>query len=94
MLAALADSETAINRYAAWQATLAERDAALAANAKSLDLARQRYQAGEDDRLALLQAQSAFANAQRAASQAHEAAFESYAALVKALGGGWQDHAE
>lgn len=90
VLAALADSETAINRYAAWRATVAERDAALAASAKSLELARQRFAAGEDDKLALLQAQSAFANAQRAASQAHEAGFESYAALVKALGGGWQ----
>jgi len=91
VLAALADSETAINRYAAWGATMAERDAALAASARSLDLARQRYQAGEDDKLALLQAQSAYANAQRASFQAHEAAFEAYAALVKALGGGWQE---
>lgn len=91
VLAALADSETAINRFAAWGATMAERDAALTASARSLDLARQRYQAGEDDKLALLQAQSAFANAQRASFQAHEAAFEAYAALVKALGGGWQE---
>lgn len=91
VLAALSDSETAINRYAAWRSTVAEREAALAANARSLDLANQRYQAGEDDRLALLQAQSAFANAQRAVFQAHEAAFEAYAALVKALGGGWHE---
>ena len=54
---------------------------------------RQRLAAGEDDRLAFLQAQSAYANAQRAAFQAHEAAFEAYAALVKALGGGWQEPA-
>ncbi|WP_353226431.1 efflux transporter outer membrane subunit [Novosphingobium sp.] len=90
VLNALADSETAINRYAAWQATLAERDAALAASRQSLDLARQRYTAGEDDLVVLLQAQSAFSNATRGAAQAHQAAFESYAALVKALGGGWQ----
>jgi outer membrane protein TolC len=90
VLSALADSETAINRYAAWQATLAERNAALAASRQSLDLARQRYTAGEDDLVVLLQAQSAFSNATRAAVQAHQAAFEAYAALVKALGGGWQ----
>jgi NodT family efflux transporter outer membrane factor (OMF) lipoprotein len=89
VLAALADSETAINRYAAVQTTVAQRDAALAASTQSLDLARQRYKAGEDDLLALLQAQSAFSGAQRAAFQAREAAFEAYAALIKALGGGW-----
>jgi len=93
VLAALADSETAINRYAAWQTTAAERDAALAASARSLDLAHQRFAAGEDDRLALLQAQSTFATVQRAAVQAHESAFEAYAALIKALGGGWQEDA-
>jgi NodT family efflux transporter outer membrane factor (OMF) lipoprotein len=89
VLAALSDSETAINRYAAAQATVTQRDAALAASTQSLELARQRYDAGEDDLLALLQAQSAFSGTERAAFQAREAAFESYAALVKALGGGW-----
>jgi NodT family efflux transporter outer membrane factor (OMF) lipoprotein len=89
VLAALADSETAINRYAAAQATVTQRDAALAASTQSLELARQRYNAGEDDLLALLQAQSAFSSTERAAFQAREAAFEAYAALVKALGGGW-----
>lgn len=89
VLGALADSETAINRYAATRATVAERDAALAESRTSLDLARQRYKAGEDDLLALLQAQSAFSSADRAASEAHEAAIEAYAALVKSLGGGW-----
>lgn len=89
VLNALADSETAINRYAAAKATVTERDAARAASRTALDLARQRYQAGEDDLLALLQAQSSYSSADRNAAQAHEAAFEAYAALVKALGGGW-----
>lgn len=91
VLGALSDSETAINRYSAAQTTVAQRDAALAASTQSLDLARQRYKAGEDDLLALLQAQSAFSSAERAAFQAREGAFEAYAALFKALGGGWQD---
>lgn len=93
ILSALADSETAINRYAAATATVRERDAARAASQTALDLARQRYKAGEDDLLALLQAQSAFSSADRAAILAHQAALESYAALVKALGGGWPDAA-
>jgi NodT family efflux transporter outer membrane factor (OMF) lipoprotein len=90
MLGALADSETAINRYASATATAAEREAARNAARTSLDLARQRYLAGEDDLLALLQAQAAYSGADRAAVQARETALEAYATLVKALGGGWQ----
>lgn len=91
VLAALADSETAINRYAAALATVGERDAARDASHSSLDLARQRYRAGEDDLLALLQAQTTYSNADRAALQARATALEAYATLVKALGGGWQE---
>ena len=91
VLSALADSETAINRYAAATATATERDAARNAAGVSLDLGRQRYKAGEDDLLALLQAQAAYSGADRGAVQAHESAFEAYATLVKALGGGWQE---
>ncbi len=90
VLAALADSETAINRYAAWTTTVAEREAALAASRQSYEQAQARTRAGEDDRLALLQAQSALSGATRAAVQAHQAAFEAYAAMIKALGGGWE----
>ncbi len=90
ILAALADSETAINRYAAARTTAREREAARAASQTSLDLARQRYRAGEDDLLALLQAQSAYSSADRAALQASELALEAFATLLKALGGGWQ----
>lgn len=89
VLGALADSETAINRYAAAIATVRERDAARAASRTSLDLARQRYKAGEDDLLAVLQAETAYSNADRAAAQGWQSALESYAALIKALGGGW-----
>lgn len=88
VLTALSDSETAINRYDAALATVRERDAARAGSATSLDLARQRYRAGEDDLLTLLDAQSTYSNADRAAVQAHQQALEAYAALVKALGGG------
>lgn len=93
VLGALADSETAINRYAAAIATVRERDAARAASRRSLDLARQRYRAGEDDLLASLQAETAYSNADRAAAQARQAALETYATLIKALGGGWPDKA-
>lgn len=93
VLGALSDSETAINRYAAALATVRERDAARAGSATSLDLAGQRYRAGEDDLLTLLDAQSTYSNADRGAVQARQQALEAYAALVKALGGGIADTA-
>jgi len=88
VLNALADSETAVNRYAAAIATIRERASAREASAASLDLVRQRYRAGEDDLLALLEAQLQFAAADRGVIQAEQQAFVAYSALVKALGGG------
>lgn len=93
ILTALADSETAINRYAAALATVRERDAARASSATALDLARQRFRAGEDDRVQLLNAESDFTAADRAAMAARGSAVEAYAALIKALGGGWESPA-
>jgi NodT family efflux transporter outer membrane factor (OMF) lipoprotein len=90
VLGALADSETAINRYAAARTTLDQRDAARARSANALEMTRQRYQAGDDDRLAVLQAESSYAQADRAWAGAAQEALEDYAALVKSLGGGWQ----
>lgn len=89
VLGALADSETAINRYAAARAALEERTAARMQSATALDLARQRYQAGDDDQVAVLQAESLYAAADEAWVSAAEESLEDYAALVKALGGGW-----
>jgi len=91
VLGALADSETALNRYAAAIATLAERQQARDDSATALDLVRQRYRSGEDDRLAVLQAQSALASADAAATDARRRTLEAFAALIKALGGGWAE---
>jgi NodT family efflux transporter outer membrane factor (OMF) lipoprotein len=89
VLAALADSETAINRFAAAGRTRAERDAALDDAAEAVTLARRRYQAGEDDLTVVLQAQSAFSVAERQSVQARASELQFLAALYKALGGGW-----
>lgn len=91
VLSALADSETAINRYGAALATLREREAARSASRTSLNLARQRYKAGEDDLLDLLEAETAYRNADREAAQIRQTALETYATLIKALGGGWPE---
>jgi NodT family efflux transporter outer membrane factor (OMF) lipoprotein len=94
VLGALADSETAINRYAAARRTLDQREAARARSASALDMTRQRYQRGDDDRVAVLQAESAHAAAERAWVGAAQESLEDYAALVKSLGGGWQARAD
>lgn len=88
VLTALADSETAINRYQSALAAVDERAAAHANSAAALDLARQRYKAGEDDLPTLLDAQSSDAHADQAEANARADALTSYAALVKAIGGG------
>lgn len=87
VLGALADSETAANSYAATQASLAQREAALAAADTTLALARQRFAAGEDDRQTMLEAVSAHAAAERLTIDARQQAVQAYAALIKALGG-------
>jgi outer membrane protein TolC len=90
VLGALADSETAANRYAAARTTLDERGAARARSAAALEMTRERYKKGDDDRVDVLQAESAYETADRAWVSAAQASLENYAALVKALGGGWE----
>lgn len=90
MLAALADSETSINRFAAAGVVATERAAARAAAAEAVELARRRYRAGEEDLTALLQAQIAYSAADRFRIQAEAARLQQLAALYKALGGGWE----
>ena len=91
VLGALADSETALNRYNAAVAAMKDLEAARERSSAALALAQQRYDAGEDSLIMLLQAQSAFNAADRAATDAKVQAFQAHAALVKALGGGWDE---
>lgn len=90
VLAALADSETSINRLSAAGFVAAERAAARTAAAEAVELARRRYRAGEEDLTALLQAQIAYSAADRFHIQAEAARLQQLAALYKALGGGWE----
>ena len=91
VLTALADSETALNRYAAASSQLADRSAARAASAKALQLARQRYRAGEDDLPTLLEAQSEDSGTDQAGVTARATQLTALISLYKALGGGWED---
>ena len=90
VLTALADSESALNRYAATVAQRGDRDTARSHSAKVLELARQRYAAGEDDLVTLLQAQSDYGSAEQAALSTQASEMTALVALYKALGGGWE----
>ena len=93
VLTALSDSETALNRYASATSQLADLEAARAASAKALELARQRYRAGEDDLLSLLDAQSDYSVADQASLTGRATQLTDLVSLYKALGGGWDETA-
>ncbi len=94
VLNAFADSETALNRYAAARESRHARDQARLAAAQLQSLAEQRHTAGEDDLLSTLDAQSEYHAAEAAASRAHADELTALAMLYKALGGGWEDTGE
>lgn len=90
VLEALSDSESALNRYAATSAARADRDAARALSADALKLSTQRYKAGEDDLIVLLDAQLAYSQAEQQSIDAGTDELTSLIAAYKALGGGWE----
>lgn len=89
VLGALTDSETALNRYNAAVDTGRLLGQARVQSAVAMDLAGQRYRAGEDSLLQMAQAIVRDNAADRAAIQARMQALQAHGALVKALGGGW-----
>ena len=91
VIAALSDSEAAINRFLNTGDALADADAALLREQGAFALAERRSRAGEDDRLALVRAREAVVAAQHRRDQAAAAKALAAVALYKALGGGWTD---
>jgi NodT family efflux transporter outer membrane factor (OMF) lipoprotein len=90
VLTALSDSETALNRFAAAQQTRGDRELARRQSEAALTLARQRYRAGEDDLIVLLNAQSAYSASEQQSIAADAGVLNSMVSLYKALGGGWE----
>lgn len=90
VLSALTDSETALNRYNAAVDAARMMGRARAQSAVAMELAGQRYRAGEDSLLQMAQANVRDNAAERAAAQARMQTLQAHAALVKALGGGWE----
>ena len=90
VLTAFADSETALNRYAASANQRHDRDASQAQSAKALDLAQRRYRAGDDDLQAVLDSQLDYSSTERSALNARATELTNLVSLYKALGGGWE----
>ncbi|WP_295524664.1 efflux transporter outer membrane subunit [Novosphingobium sp. Chol11] len=91
VLTALNETEQALARYAG----ALDRTAALAraetSSTKAAQLSRLRFDAGADNFLQLIQAESDRANARAARAASDAAVAEAQISLFKALGGGWQD---
>ena len=91
VLTALNETEQALARYAG----ALDRNAALARAEKSSSeaarLSRLRFDAGADNFLQLIQAESDRASARAARAQSDAAVADAQISLFKALGGGWQD---
>jgi NodT family efflux transporter outer membrane factor (OMF) lipoprotein len=90
VLSALSDSETALNRYAATRRARGDTEAALGQTHVAAALAAERFRKGEDDRIAMLEAQSAGQAAELQAISARTETLAGYLAVAKSLGGGWQ----
>jgi len=89
VIGALAESESAANRFANATSAAAEASAALERETQAYRLTEMRVEQGEDDRLALMRARLRMAEAQSRERNAAEARTTAAVALYKALGGGW-----
>lgn len=89
--AALSDSEAAINRWSAAKKNVEDARTSQQADQHTLDLARLRFQRGEDNRLDLERARASALASQKRLSEALGSEGVAAVALFKALGGGWEE---
>jgi len=89
VIGALADSESAINRFDRSLVALTAARASAAREAAALDLVGKRVRGGEDDELALARARLASLAATQQQVDALASAAQGAIALNKALAGGW-----
>lgn len=90
VIGALAESESAANRFAQASAAADEASAGLERQASTYRLVEMRVERGEDDRLALIRARLRLLDARARERSASEARTTAAIALYKALGGGWE----
>lgn len=89
VIGALAESESAANRFANASSAAAAASAALERESAAYRLTRLRVERGEDDRLVLMRAQLRRLEARVRERDAAEGRATAAIALYKALGGGW-----
>lgn len=92
ILQAVQQVDAAIDGYSAQQRRLRDLGVALAAAERSVSLASQRYDRGLTDFLNVLDAQREEYALEDQYAQAQETAADDFAALYKALGGGWENY--
>ncbi len=92
ILRAVQQVDAAINDYAAQQQRLRNLETALASAERSVSLASQRYDRGLTDFLNVLDAQREEYGLEDQYAQAQQTAADDFAALYKALGGGWEHY--
>ena len=90
ILTALNESETALTRYSRAVERVARTSAALAHATENESLAKKRYSAGEDNKLALMDATAATARSRASLASVKADALRQAVAAYKSLGGGWQ----
>jgi NodT family efflux transporter outer membrane factor (OMF) lipoprotein len=90
ILEAVQQVDSAINDYAAQQQRLTSLNMALTAAQQSVSLAQQRYERGLTDFLNVLDAEREEYALEDEYVQAQQTAADDFAALYKALGGGWE----
>ncbi|MCC7014278.1 MAG: efflux transporter outer membrane subunit [Planctomycetes bacterium] len=91
VLEALREVEDALVAFANARRRVVELDAALAAEARAVELASERFARGLDDYLGVLDAQRSALGAAARLSEGRTAHTVAAIALYKALGGGWED---
>ncbi len=92
ILTAVQQVDAAIDDYAAQQQRLRSLETALAAAEQSVSLASERYDRGLTDFLNVLDAQRELYALEDQYTQAQQTAADDFAALYKALGGGWEKY--
>lgn len=90
VLLALEDAESALMRYGKQWQTLKRLRAAEASRQEAFDIARLRYEAGEENFLVILDAERTLINVRNDIISSETAILTSLTRLYKALGGGWQ----
>ena len=91
VLIALQDVESALIGYAKEQERRKVLGEAVTNNQRAVSLANERYQAGLESLISVLDAQRQLFAAQDSLVQSDRAVAENLVALYKALGGGWED---